>query len=72
MEHDVDPRTGLTAEQIDEGWVTEIKRPEQEFNMFVPRPRSEVSHSKKITARWEIPSRSCGSQKKACCIVCPV
>ena len=43
MEHDVDPTTGLTAEQIAEGKATETNRPSEAFNVFVPRQRSEVS-----------------------------
>ena len=57
-----DPRAGITAEQIAQGRVTEIKRLSEECNVFVPRPQSEVPpHLKNISSRWEIQS---------CCSVC--
>ena len=55
LEHD--PRAGLTAEQIAQGRVTEVKRLSEECNVFVPRPQSEVPpHLKNISSRWEIQS----------------
>ena len=67
LPHDVDPRRGLTAEQIAEGKITDIKRLSQECNVFVPRLRSEVPHLERISARWEIQARSSGPEKKARC-----
>ena len=36
MEHDVDPRTSETVEQMAIGKIIEIKRWGEEFNVFVP------------------------------------
>ena len=54
LEHNVGPRPCLTDEQIAKGQVTQIERLSEEFNVFVPRLRSEVLHWKKISARCDI------------------